>query len=63
MNFLVDKFHIGNHTMPLCQDQTNPFKYPEINNINTVICEQTNLKLNKCGNLGFKSECYVYFKK
>ena len=20
-------------------------------------------KKNKCGNLGFKSECYVYFKK
>ena len=21
------------------------------------------MKQNKCGNLGFKSECYVYFKK
>ena len=21
------------------------------------------LMINKCGNLGFKSECYVYFKK
>ncbi|CAF1545641.1 unnamed protein product, partial [Adineta ricciae] len=50
MTFLVDKFHIGNHTRPMCQAQTNPYKYPDVNGINTVVCEQTNSKLKKYQN-------------
>ncbi|CAF1621154.1 unnamed protein product [Adineta ricciae] len=50
MIFLIDKFHIGNHTRPMCQAQTNPYKYPDVNGINTVVCEQTNLKLKKYQN-------------
>ncbi len=50
MTFLVDKFHIGNHKRPMCQAQTNPHKYPEVNQINTVVCEQTNSKLKKYQN-------------
>ena len=44
MIFLVDKFHIGNHRRTICQSQTNPYKYAEVTQINTVVCEQTNFK-------------------
>ncbi|CAF1037840.1 unnamed protein product [Adineta ricciae] len=47
MTFLVDKFHIGNHRRAICQSQTNPYKYADVNNINTVVCEQKFAKLKK----------------
>ncbi len=50
MTFVVDKFHIGNHKRPMCTTQTNPYKFSELNNINTVVCEQTNSKLKKYQN-------------
>ncbi len=50
MTFLVDKFHIGNHRRAICQSQTNPYKYKDVNNINTVVCEQTFSKLKKYQN-------------
>jgi hypothetical protein len=50
MTFLVDKFHIGNHQRIICQAQTNPYKYDEVEQINTVVCEQTNSKLKKYQN-------------
>lgn len=51
MIFLVDKFHIGNHRRAICQSQTNPYKYDDVKEINTVVCEQTNAKLKKYQNI------------
>ena len=42
----VDKFHFGNHIDQWCIDNCDPYKVPELNNVNTVICEQLFRKVN-----------------
>ncbi|CAF1394633.1 unnamed protein product, partial [Didymodactylos carnosus] len=45
MKFVVDKFHHGNHKREMCKYETNPYKYSELDNINTEVSEQVNAKL------------------
>lgn len=45
--FVVDKLHISNHTDHNCRTTCHPNLFPELNNINTVICEQINFWLGK----------------
>ncbi|CAF1354726.1 unnamed protein product, partial [Didymodactylos carnosus] len=52
MTFVVDKYHIQNHKRDICQKETNPKTYPELEHINTQVCEQTNAKLKYYGNAG-----------
>ena len=36
----IDKFHFGNHVDKWCLVNCNPYQHPELNNVNTMICEQ-----------------------
>ena len=38
----INKLHILNHKDPWCIANCDPYKEPELNGINTVVCEQFN---------------------
>ena len=40
-NLAVYFLHFKNHVDPICQAIFNPFSYPELAPVNSVICEQT----------------------
>ncbi|CAF1511842.1 unnamed protein product, partial [Didymodactylos carnosus] len=50
MQFVVDKFHITNQKRKMCETFTNPWKYLELQNINTQVCEQFNSKVKQYQN-------------
>ena len=44
--FAIDKFHFGNHKDKWCRKNMDPNKYPELKNLNTVVCEEVNFWLS-----------------
>lgn len=47
IKFVVDKLHIQGHTEPWCLNNCHPRLFPDLEPINTVICEQINFWLGK----------------
>jgi len=45
--FVVDKLHIQNHTDHNCRETCHPNLFPDLKNINTMVCEQINFWLSK----------------
>ncbi len=39
---IIDKLHIQNHIKEKCLKECNPYRWPELDAINTMSCEQTN---------------------
>ncbi len=39
---MIDRLHLKGHVGKLCQTRNNPDKYPLLNNVNTMVCEQIN---------------------
>ena len=40
LTFAIDQFHFPNHVDENCHNNFNPSKKPELNGVNTVICEE-----------------------
>ena len=47
MVIALDGFHMVNHTNNFCVGALNPWRFPQLNGINTQSCEQTNVSLNR----------------
>lgn len=45
--FAVDKMHIKGHTETWCLENCNPYNFKELNEINTMVCEQINFTLGR----------------
>ena len=42
IRYVVDKMHIKGHSEQWCLENCHPKLFPELDNVNTVVCEQTN---------------------
>ena len=42
INYVVDKLHIKGHKGEICAQTVHPNLFPELDDVNTVVCEQTN---------------------
>jgi len=45
--FAVDKMHIKGHTEQWCLENCNPNNFKELNEVNTMVCEQINFTLGR----------------
>ena len=45
--FVIDKFHFRNHIDPWCHENCDPNEVPELNGLNTEICEQLFRSINQ----------------
>ena len=45
VTYIVDRLHIKGHTESWCLENCHPILFPEIDKINTVVCEQANFRL------------------
>ena len=45
IDFVVDKLHIQGHTEKWCHENFHPKLFPELDRVNTVVCEQINFWL------------------
>lgn len=50
-NLAVDFLHFKNHVDPICQEVFNPYSFPELAPVNSVICEQTFAWTNQHANI------------
>ncbi|RNA29588.1 hypothetical protein BpHYR1_019499 [Brachionus plicatilis] len=39
-NFIIDNFHIGNHTRSVCFEKHSAKNYPDLSSFDTEICEK-----------------------
>ena len=56
----VDKFHFSNHIDPWCVENMDPYKIPDLDNVNTVICEQLFKKVNSHTNCKSMNEARYF---
>jgi hypothetical protein len=47
INFVVDKLHIKGNVGDVCKNTVDPNLFPELENSNTVVCEQTNFTIGR----------------
>ena len=47
INFVVDKLHIKGHVGDVCKNTVHPDLFPELENSNTIVCEQTNFTVGR----------------
>ena len=40
--YVIDKLHIKGHTETWCKQNCHPQEFPELKDVNTIICEQVN---------------------
>jgi hypothetical protein len=45
--YVVDKLHIQGHTETWCHKNCHPNLFPELEEINTIVCEQINFTLGR----------------
>ena len=58
---MVDKLHFKGHKGTYCKDNCDPRKVPELQNVNTVICEQTFKWLNAYKSVKSMNEPHFFF--
>ena len=47
VNYIVDRLHIVGHSQTWCKDICHPDLYPDLKEVNTMICEQINFWLGR----------------
>lgn len=47
IKYVVDRLHIKGHSQKWCTERCHPDLFPELENVNTVVCEQINFWLGK----------------
>ena len=58
--YVVDKLHIQGHVGQKCLQTFHPKLFPELDTINTVVCEQCNFWLDKYKNMVKHMNLYRY---
>ena len=56
----IDFFHFKNHIDPHCHENYNPRKVPELEGVNTVICEQLFKSINAYSNCKSMNEAHFF---
>ena len=57
---VVDKFHFKNHIGDWCIENCDPYKLPELKQVNTPVCEQLFKRINKHTNCKGMSEANYF---
>ena len=60
MKMVVDKFHFKNHIGDWCVENCDPYKLPELVQVNTPVCEQLFKKINQHTNCKGMSEANYF---
>jgi hypothetical protein len=47
IKYVVDKLHIKGHVGEICRNTVHPNLFPELDDSNTVVCEQTNFTIGR----------------
>ena len=47
VKYVVDRLHIMGHTQSWCKDKCHPDLFPDLKNVNTMVCEQINFWLGR----------------
>ena len=47
VKYIVDRLHIVGHSQTWCKDICHPDLYPDLKEVNTMICEQINFWLGR----------------
>ena len=58
--FSIDKFHFKNHVDLYCQEHVDPNTKPDLDNVNTEICEQLFVHVNQHRNCKSMNEARFF---
>ena len=60
LKFAIDKFHFKNHVDKNCHTNYNPKNVPELDGVNTVICEHLFRNINQYKNCRSMNEAHFF---